>query len=114
MDPSAQTLADSAQQLQRAADVLQQHASGSDAVAALPEALAHVEEALERLSTGAVQAAQAVEDRSFETDGDALSPAARALRWHLFHLSARLRSARDGCPGAREWARELLRETVTN
>jgi hypothetical protein len=109
MDP---TIADSAHQLQRAAESLQRHASDPAAVAALPAALAHLEEALERLSTTAVTAAQAVEDWALETDGGTLSPSARALRWHLFHLSARLRSARDGCPATRDWARELLDETA--
>ena len=35
---------------------------------------------------------------------------ARALRWHLFHIAARLRGAQDACPDARRWARELLLE----
>jgi hypothetical protein len=105
-------IAASAHQLQRTAGYMQQNASEPDAVPALPTALAHLEEALERLSTGAVKAAQAVEDWALETDpsadADALSPEARALRWHLFHLAARLRSAGDACPDTRRWARDLL------
>ena len=105
-------IADSAHQLQRAAGHVQQRASGPGAVTALPAALAHLEEALERLATGAIKSAQAVEDWESESDPalQALSPPARALRWHLFHLSARLRGAQDACPDARRWARELLRE----
>ncbi len=107
-------IASSAHQLQRAAGHVQQRASGPGAVTALPAALAHLEEALERLATGAIRSAQAVEDWESEPgatlDGEALSPPARALRWHLFHLSARLRGAQDACPDARRWARELLRE----
>ena len=38
----------------------------------------------------------------------ASDPDARALRWHLFHLSTRLRGAEDACPDARRWARKLL------
>jgi hypothetical protein len=108
------TIASGAHELQRAAGRVQQRASDAGSVAALPPALAHMEEALERLATGVVKAAQAVEDWALESgpsmDREALSPEARALRWHLFHLSARLRSASDACPDTRRWARELLRE----
>ena len=45
-----------------------------------------------------------------DLDRDALSPDARALRWHLFHIATRLRGAQDACPDARRWARELLLE----
>ena len=103
-------IATGAHQLQRAAGRIQQLASEPGAVTALPAALAHLEEALERLATGSLKAAQAVEDWALEAEGPALGPDARALRWHLFHLSARLRGAEEACPDARRWARELLRE----
>ena len=43
-----------------------------------------------------------------DLDRDTLSPEARALRWHLFHVAARFRGAQDACPDARRWARTLL------
>jgi hypothetical protein len=100
-------IATSAHQLQRAAGRFQQSADGPAAVVALPVAVAHLEEALERLSTAVIKSAQAVEDSDSGT-----GPSARALRWHLYHLAARLRGARDACPNARSWARELLREST--
>lgn len=103
------SIAASTFELRRAAEHFQQRASAPGALAALPLALADVEKALERLATGAVKAAEAVEDSS--TDG--LSPEARALRWHLFHVAARLRGAEGAFPEARRWARELLAQDGT-
>jgi hypothetical protein len=105
-------IADSAHQLQRAAGWLQKRASDPDAVTSLPVALAHVEEALDRLATAMVKVAQEVEDTEVEAgaEGGALSPSARALRWHLFNVSTRLRGAGDACPDTRRWARTLLAE----
>jgi hypothetical protein len=105
-------IAAGAHQLQRAAGGMLRDASAPDAVPALPVALAHFEEALDRLSTSMVKAAQAVEDwpGAAEADTATLSSDARALRWHLFHLSARLRSAQDACPDARRWARKLVHD----
>ena len=61
-----------------------------------------------------VKTAQAVEEwagaAEADLDHDALSPDARALRWHLFHIATRLRGAEAACPDARRWARELLLE----
>jgi hypothetical protein len=106
-------LADSAHELQRAAGHLQRNASRPDTVEVLPTALAHLEEALERLATAASVAAGAVEEHEAPdaraADPDVLSPAARALRWHLAHLAARLRAAGEACPDTRRWARELTR-----
>src|SRR4051812_1954541 len=102
---SNQNIAEATFALRRAAGHFAERASAAGAVAALPLALADLEKALERLATGAVEAAQAVEDWSGE---DVLAPEARALRWHLFHLAARLRGAEDACPDGRRWARELL------
>jgi hypothetical protein len=93
------SIAASTFELRRAAEHFQQRADAPGALAALPLALADVEKALERLATGAVKAAEAVE---------ALSPEARALRWHLFHVAARLRGAEGALPETRRWARELL------
>jgi uncharacterized protein YukE len=105
-------IADSAHQLQRAAGAVQQRASGQDTVPALPSALAHLEEALDRLATSLVKTAQRVEEwdggADADLDRDTLSPDARALRWHLFHIAARLRGAEAACPDARRWACELL------
>jgi hypothetical protein len=103
-------IAESAHELQRAAGWFQKRASDPGAVAALPAALAHVEEALDRLATAMVKAAQAVEDVADDSgaEGGAVSPPARALRWHLCHVSARLRGAGDACPDTRRWARALL------
>jgi len=94
--------------LRRAAAQFEQRASAPGTVAALPLALADVERALERLAAGAVKAAHAVEDCASEAGTDALSPESQALRWHLFHLAARLRGAEHACPDARRWAREVL------
>jgi len=99
-------IADSAYQLQRAAGRLQQLASGPGTVAALPTALAHLEEAVERVATSVVKAAQAVEEDPVTAESPAES---RALRWHMHHFAARLLGARDACPEARRWARELTR-----
>jgi hypothetical protein len=70
-------------------------------------ALADLETALERLAAGAVNAAHAVVDWASKSGTDALSPESQALRWHLFHLAARLRGAEHACPDARRWAREM-------
>ena len=111
---SGHDIAESAHELQRAAGALQQRASSRDTVPALPSALAHLEEALDRLATSMVKTAQTVEEwagaaADADLDRDALSPDARALRWHLFHLAARLRGAQDACPDARRWARTAAR-----
>jgi hypothetical protein len=105
-------IADSAHQLRRAASAFQQHASSRESVPALPSALADLEETLDRLATSMAKTAQALEEWTGITDvdvaRDTLPPEARALRWHLFHVAARLRSAQDACPDARRWARTLL------
>lgn len=111
---SPTTIADCAHELQLAAGELQDHASDRATVPALPAALAHLEEALDRLATSMLKTAQAVEEWECEIapdhDESTLSPDARALRWHLFHLANRLRGAQDACPDARQWARGLLRK----
>lgn len=104
-------LATSAHQLQRAAGFFQQHASAEDAVPNLPVALAHVEEALDRLATGMMIAAHAVE--AWTPDGGGERPVeeteeARALRWHLFHLASRLKGTQQSCVEPRRFARTLL------
>src|SRR4051812_13913617 len=81
-----ENIAASAFELRRAAAHFQQRASAPGAVAALPLALADAEKALERLAVGAVKAAHAVEECA-QSGMDTLSPEARALRWHLFHLA---------------------------
>jgi hypothetical protein len=103
-------LAKGAYQLQRAAGGVFRDASAPDAVPELPTALAHLEEALDRLSVSMIKTAQAVEEwpGAAEPDADTLSSDARALRWHLFHVAARLRGAQDACPDARRWASKLL------
>ena len=97
----------------RAAADLQQGASSQDMVAALPAALVDLDESLDRLAASIVRTAHAVEESAgaaqADLDRDALSPDARALRWHLFHLASRVRGAQDACPDARRWACELLR-----
>ena len=105
---STTNIAGSAYQLQRAAGRMQQRASGPETVPALPTTLSHLEEALDRLATGTVKLAQAVEDWSPESEP--LPPEARALRWHLFHLASRLRGAQEACPSTRRWAREMVSE----
>jgi hypothetical protein len=99
-----ESIAASTFELRRAAGDFEQHASAPGVLGELPLALADIEKALERLAPGASKAAQAVE----EAGTDALSPEARALRWHLFHLAARLRGAENACPDARRWARLVL------
>jgi hypothetical protein len=94
-----ESIATSTFELRRAAERVQQRASAPDTVAALPLALTDIEKTLERLARGAADAANAVEESG---------PEARALRWHLFHLAARLRSAADASPDARRWAHALL------
>jgi hypothetical protein len=96
-------------QLRRAADSIQQHASDPRTVDALPIAFEDIEVALERLASAAVMVAEAVEDRT-ALEGDGLTPEARALRWHLFHLAALLQTAGDALPETRSWARKLLAE----
>jgi hypothetical protein len=117
MQPLTEThsdIAGSAHQLQREAGTLQRRASRQDTVPALPAALAHLEETLDRLATSIVKTAHAVEEwpSDPEAAGEAAepSPAARALRWHLFHVAARLRGAQDAFPDARRLARDLLVE----
>jgi hypothetical protein len=103
-------LAISTHDLQRAARRVQQRASEPEAVTGLPTALSDLEEALEQLATGMLTAAQRVEGWTRESEGDEISPRARALRWQLSHLAARLRGAQSACPQARRRARELLGE----
>jgi hypothetical protein len=108
----ANDIAEGAQQLWRAAAEFEQSASRGDPSAALPEALDYLKESLELLATGVAKASQAIEELAQQpgTGSDLLSPRARALRWHLSHLSARLLGARDVGPETRRWALELLQE----
>jgi hypothetical protein len=110
----APDIADSAHELQRAAGALQECAGTDGALLALPTALAHLEEALDRLATSMLKTAQAVEESPGQAvtgrGEDALSPSARALRWHLSHLATRLRGAESACPDTRHWARRWLPE----
>ncbi len=103
----SRNVADGAHQLWRAAVEFEQSASGGDTGAALPEALDDLKETLELLATGVAKASQAIEDHA---GSDMRSPRARALRWHLSHLSARVLGARDVCPETRRWAPELMNE----
>jgi hypothetical protein len=96
-------IATSTFELRRAATHFRQGASAPGVVAGLPLALTDIETTLERLADGLVEAADAVEPST-----EALSPEARTLRWHLFHLAARLRSTADTAPDARRSARTLL------
>jgi hypothetical protein len=107
-------LASGVYQLQRAAGAVLLDASAPDAVSALPVTLTHLEEVLDRLSTSMVKTAQAVEEwpGAAEADTATLSSEARALRWHLFHLAARLRDAQHACPDTRHWGRELLHDPL--
>jgi hypothetical protein len=109
---SGHDIADSAHELQRAASAFRQRASSRETVPALPSALAHLEESLDRLATSMAKTAQALEEwvgtTDVDLDRDPLPPDARALRWHLFHIAARIRGAQDACPDARRWARTFL------
>src|SRR3954447_14202986 len=94
-------IAEGAHQLWRAAAEFEQSASGSDTSAALPDALEYLKHTLELLATGVEKASDAIEELArtgSDLDRDPLTPRARALRWHLSHLSARLLGARDACP----------------
>ena len=107
-------LAEGAYQLWRAAAKFEQSASGAGTSAALPEALEYLKQTLELLARGVEKASQTIEDPAPQPGAslksDLLAPQARALRWHLSHLSARLLGARDVCPETRRWARKLLEE----
>jgi hypothetical protein len=74
--------------------------------------LAHVEEALDRLAVAMEQMANAVADWCGEPSpivaDNALSPEARALRWHLESVADRLRGAEIACAISRDWTRRLL------
>jgi hypothetical protein len=96
-----------AYELQQAAAKLRSGVRGADAVHALPMTLAHVDQALGELATSILVLAQAVGE-SVHPAGDALSPEARALRWHLHEVASRLRSSQRACPSARLWANDLL------
>src|SRR4051812_624160 len=110
----AHDFAKSTETLRRAAAEFEQSASAGGTNAALPEALEYLKETLELLARGVEKASQAVEDPAQQQgvglENEPLSPPARALQWHLSHLSARLLGARDVCPKTRRWARELLHE----
>jgi hypothetical protein len=97
-------IAEGAYELWLAAGGFEQSAAGGDTSVALPEALDYLKDALELLATGVAKASQAIDDQAHHTEGEELSPQARALRWYLAHLSARLLGARDVCPEARRWA----------
>jgi len=69
----------------------------------LSQQVAALEKELERLAMAAVEAADTIQPG---TDG--LSPEARALRWQLHHLAARLRGAAQAGADTRRSARELI------
>ena len=100
---STENIAASAFEVRRAAAQFQQRASAPGVAAALPMALADIEKALERLAMGAVEAADTI-----QLGTDVLSPEARALRWQLHHLAARLRGATQAGADARRSAGELI------
>jgi hypothetical protein len=101
-----------AYELQRAAANLRRAVRGPDAVEELPLTLAHVDQALGELATSTLVLAQAVGEyanpANTSLDDDVLSPEARALRWHLHEVAARLHAAQRSCPSARLWASDLL------
>lgn len=100
-----------AYELQQAAANLRSGVRGTDAVQALPMTLAHVDRALGELATSMLVLAQAVGESVNPADtvlDDALSPEARALRWHLHEVASRLRASQRACPSARLWADDLL------
>jgi hypothetical protein len=107
-------IAEGARQLARAAAEFEQSASGRRTSAALPEALEDLKETLELLARGVAKASEAIDDPAQQPgaglESDLQSVRARALRWHLAHLAARLLGARVVCPQTRRWAHELLEE----
>jgi hypothetical protein len=110
-DPN-HALASSAHELQQAAGRLQSHAARADAVSTYGITLAHVEEAVDRLAAALDQMAYAVAEWCGESDAvveePALSPEARALRWHLHAAAANLRTSEAACTASRDWTRRLL------
>jgi hypothetical protein len=101
-----------ADRLRLAADELHEYAGSSDAVSDLPTTIAHVEEVLDLLAASMVRMSHAVANWSGRAgevaDFTALSPEARALRWHLHHVAAHVRSSSNACTATRQWARDLL------
>jgi hypothetical protein len=110
--PHSRTATRSAYELQRAAANLRRSVRDPDAVRVLPVTLAHVDEVLDELATTMLVLAQSVAETTgspnTSLDHELLSPQARALRWHLHELAARLRAARSAGASSREWAEELL------
>jgi hypothetical protein len=101
-----------AHRLRLAADELHEYSGSSEVVPDLPTTIAHVEEALDLIAASVVRMSQAVADWSGRVvevaDFTALSPEARALRWHLHHVAAHLRSSSNACAVTRHCARDLL------
>ncbi len=110
--PHSQDTPRSAYELQRASANLRRSVRDPDAMRTLPLTLAHVEETIDDVATTMLVLAQAVAERPGPSNTslgeDLLSPEARALRWHLHELAARLRDARSAATSSREWADELL------
>ena len=110
--PHSRNATRSAYELQRAAANLRRSVRDPDAVRVLPVTLAHVDEVLDELATTMLVLAQSVAETTgspnTSLDHELLSPQARALRWHLHELAARLRAARSAGASSREWAEELL------
>ncbi len=110
--PTRPDMVASAHRLDLAAAELLELAGMPEAVAELPETLDHLETALDRIATSLVKMSQSVAEWSGRggaiTDYNALPPAARALRWHLHDVAARVGASSNACPGARQWAGDLL------
>ncbi len=110
--PHSRNATQSAYELQRAAANLRRSVRDPDAVRVLPVTLAHVDEVLDELATTMLVLAESVVETTgspnTSLDEELLSPQARALRWHLHELAARLRAARSASVSSREWADELL------
>jgi hypothetical protein len=106
--PHSQDTPRSAYELQRASANLRRSVRDPDAMRTLPLTLAHVEATIDDVATTVLVLAQAVAEGPDTSHGeDLLSPEARALRWHLHELAARLRGARSAAASSREWADQL-------
>ena len=110
--PTRPDIVASAHRLELAATELLELAGIPEMLEELPATLDHLQTALDRLATSLMRMSQAVAERSSRagagTDDSALSPAARALQWHLHEAAARVGASSNACPGARHWAGELL------
>jgi hypothetical protein len=98
--PPAERLAELTAALERTATEVTATVRSPEALPELRTAIRHLELTCAELATASTAMAYRASDAAPGASMSQISPAARAVAWHLHHLSSCFRACRDACAAA--------------